>query len=160
MSSSLRRSGRSSNPPERFGFEGKVSSSAETPVKGSVKEFESKESESPEFFFELPDGRRKTLKEMELARFKLEYELASELPESEREGLIEAFDQDPSPWISSDEEESVEPRTLKKNDVVKLQFGDELKTGRVIHATEKMAQVHIYKGEVVWRIKTNLTLVK
>ena len=141
--STLRRSKRTSYPPERFGFEVSPSN-------------ENQEEDELYSLFTLPDGRKKQKIKLFRARVALENELSTDLPDDCKDRMIDAFDEDPEPWMSSDDEDQ-DPEDLKKNDLVKFLRNGQFVQARVIHVSHKMAQVRInLVGEVMWKAKKNL----
>ena len=144
---SLRRSKRISNPPERLGFEGVTSNSRSDTV--SVATRGSSASEYQE--------------KMYRAEWKFENELSTDLPDDRKELLIAEFEDDPTPWMSSenertitiDEQDSHKKKVhLKKYDRVKFLRNGELVAACMLHTTKKKAQVRIERGgEVVWKMK-------
>ena len=168
--STLRRSKRAINPPERFGFEEATPSVGlnRSECSGSVRvDAPSVQSnDSSVSLVRLPDGRYKSRAKMIRSEIQMEKDLnIDQLDEFvSADAVRDQFFENPGDWMSSDSEDDIsrpeEKVHLKKNDLVKFLHDGEIVQARVIHVTNKMAQVRINLGEVLWKAKKSLTYIR
>ena len=88
---SLRRSKRISNPPERLGFEGVISNSRSDTVSVATR----------------GSSASKYQEKMYRAEWNFENELSANLLDDRKELLIAEFEDDPTPWMSSENERTI-----------------------------------------------------